>query len=473
MNKSLRARLIVVWFVLLLSGMSLVLAQSAGSPGLGDSLYPNFGNGGYDVEHYDLRLNVDPENNTLTGTATITATATQDLSSFNLDFIGFDIASITVDDGHANGSRSGQELTVTNFATLTAGTPFTVVVEYSGSPEAMTSVALPVPTGWIPYRTGTFVLSEPDGSANFFPSNDHPLDKATYHLEVTVPEPYRVAMNGVVSDILDNQDGTFTTISDVNAPMATYLLTINIALFEEVDPVGTSGVPIRNYFEKGVPEWARATFDRQDEMISYFSTLFGPYPFDVYGAVVLNTDTGSALENQTLSLFGMDSFDQSDFNYSESVVAHELSHQWFGDSVSVADWRDIWLNEGWATYAEGLWVAHTQGDEAFDQWVRDQYSNMVGESMFAPGNPPADNLFDWSVYVRGGLTLHALRLRVGDEAFFQIAQEWTQRYAYGNATTQDFIALAEEISGKPVQDLMDEWLYNPGIPSIPEMGLSS
>jgi aminopeptidase N len=185
----------------------------------------------------------------------------------------------------------------------------------------------------------------------------------------------------------------------------------------------------------------------------------------------MNTEFGAALENQTLSIYGMDMIDVEDVEGTELTVAHELSHQWFGDSVSVADWSDIWLNEGFATYSEGLWIEHLHGREALDAWVKSQYADAVESSYPSPGNPPADDLFNGGVYVWGGLTLHALRLEVGDEAFFQILKTYFEHYKEGNATTDDFIAIAEKVSGKDLTKFFDNWLHSEKIPPIPVMGL--
>ena len=224
--------------------------------------------------------------------------------------------------------------------------------------------------------------------------------------------------------------------------MASYLATINIDELDVETMESANGIPIRNYYSTGLPADVRKPFARQGEMLDYFSELFGPYPFEVYGVFVMDTQFGAALENQTMSIFGMDMIDLDDVEGTELVVAHELAHQWFGDSVSVADWSDIWLNEGFADYSEGLWIEHTQGREALDEWVKSQYATVVDfpEYFPPPGNPPADNLFNGGVYVRGGLTLHALRLEVGDEVFFDILKTYAERYKYGNATTEDFIA---------------------------------
>jgi aminopeptidase N len=443
----------------------------AGSSGLGDSYYPGFGNGGYDVAHYTLDITVnDVSTSDLTAIVTIEAKAIQDLSSFNLDFVGFEIDDITINGEFADFSRKGQELTITPLKPLMENQSFTVVIQYSGSPKEMQSVALPVQTGWVTVDGGSFVLSEPDGSASFYPVNDHPLDKATYTFRVTVPVPLEVAANGVLTDTINNGD-TITFVFEERHPMASYLATINIDEFDVESMKSDEGIPIRNYYSAELPEQVREPFARQGEMLDYFSEIYGQYPFDVYGSMVMNTNFESALENQTLSIFGIDTIDYEDVEGTELIVAHELSHQWFGDSVSVADWSDIWLNEGFATYSEGLWIEHLYGREALDEWVKSQYADAVDSSYPPPGNPPADDLFNGGVYVWGGLTLHALRLEVGDEAFFKILPAYFKRYKDGNATTDDFIAVAEEVSGKDLAAFFDGWLYSEKIPPIPAMGL--
>ena len=441
----------------------------AGSPGLGDSLFPDFGNGGYDATSYLLDITVhDVKTSDLTAITTIEAVATQDLSQFNLDFAGFEITSITVNDEAAEFERDGQELTIIPAQALANGEAFTTVVEYQGVPASMTSKALPFPTGWIAYENGIFVLSEPDGSASFYPVNDHPLDKAKYTIMVTVPKPYEVGANGVLEETIDNGETTTYTFT-VRDEMASYLTTININEFNTETMTSDGGVPIRNYYATNLPDGVNKPFARQGEMIDYFSELFGPYPFEVYGALVMDTEFGAALENQTMSIFGIDMVDLEDIEGTEAVVAHELVHQWFGDSVSVGDWGSIWLNEGFASYGEGLWEEHLNGRDALDEWVNGVYEEVKAYPEFypPPGNPPANDLFNGGVYLRGGLTLHALRLEVGDDVFFEILRTYYDRYKYGNAVTDDFIAVAEEVSGKDLGDFFNAWLYEEQLPELP------
>ena len=445
-----------------------------GAEGAGDSLYPNLGNGGYDVQHYTLDLTVhDVATSALSGNTIIEARATQNLSSFNLDFVGFEITSLTVNGQPGEFERTRQELTVTPIRPLAEGESFTVEVQYGGSPGEMDSMAIQIQTGWITFDGGSFVLSEPDGAASFYPVNDHPLDKATYTFRVTVPEPFEVGANGILTETIEGE-GTTTFVFDANDPMASYLATINIDEFDIETSQSENGVPIRNYFPTGSPEEMRRHFERQGEMIDHFSELFGAYPFEVYGALVIDFEFGAALETQTLSIFSKAMIDGG-AEGSESVVAHELAHQWFGDSVSLADWSDIWLNESFATYSQALWAEHTQGRAALDEWVKGVYGFVLEnrESMSPPGEPPANRLFNAGVYYWGALALHALRLEVGDEAFFEILKTYHERFAEGNARTADFIGVAEEVSGKELSAFFDSWLYSEYLAPIPGLGLEA
>jgi aminopeptidase N len=465
-----------IFAVLLLAAFTTVYAfdPAPGSDSMGDEFYPLLGNGGYDVQHYRLNLDVDVEANIIDGVAIIEAKATQDLSSFNLDFEGFQIGLLLVDDQPAGYTRSEHELTIEPAQPLETGEDFTVSITYTGEPgEDYTSDAGPLYSlGWVAYNGGIFVASEPSGAARWFPANDHPLDKATFTFEITVPEPYVAAANGLLKETLSEGDVT-TYIWQASDPMATYLATVNIDEFAVQTLKGPNGLPIRNYFPEEIAEDAEFDFSRQGEMIELFSRLFGPYPFEAYGAVVSGTSLPFALETQTLSLFGRNIV--SGNRSGEEVIAHELAHQWFGNSVSVASWRDIWLNEGFASYGEHLWTEYLEGYPAMEQDMRNLYVIIDSGTDFAagefppPGNPPPDNLFNGAVYLRGAWTLHALRLEVGSETFFRIVQTYYDRFKYSNASTEDFIAVAEEVSGRDLDSFFQAWLFDEELPDIPEV----
>ncbi len=443
------------------------------SPGIGDSLYPGLGNAGYDVQHYTLDLTInDVETSDLSAVVVIDARATQDLGGFNLDFAGFTLDSITVNDQPAAFDRRERELTVTPAQPLKAGESFVVRAVYHGAPDKFKSAAVDELIGWVVADGGSFVLSEPDGAASYYPVNDHPLDKAAYTFRVTVPKPFVVAANGVL-DAADDHSDTTTFVWEARDPMASYLTTVNIGEFDLETGESPDGVPIRNYYAAGLDEAVREPFVRQGEMLDLYSEVFGPYPFAVYGSIVLDTETGTALEAQTMSVYGVDQLDLEDMASAEQLVAHELAHQWFGDHVSVGDWGDIWLNEGFATYAEGLWIEDTEGAEALDEWVVDTYEYVVeaGDEMVPPGDPQSDDLFNEGVYCRGALTLHALRLEVGGDVFFDILRTYYERFAGGNVRTADFIAVAEEVSGEEFSEFFDDWLHGEEMPSIPDLEL--
>src|SRR5688572_18487570 len=211
---------------------TLGMKAEPGAPGAGDSLYPHLGNGGYDVQHYTLDLTVnDVATADLSGQTVIDARATQTLSSLNFDFIGFEIKEIMVNGRPAEFERSKQELIVTPSSPLAENESFTVEIQYQGSPGEMNSIAIPIQTGWITFDGGSFVLSEPDGAASYYPVNDHPLDKASYTFRVTVLEPFEVAANGVLTETIDNGE-TRTFVFEARDPMASYLATVNIDEFD-------------------------------------------------------------------------------------------------------------------------------------------------------------------------------------------------------------------------------------------------
>jgi aminopeptidase N len=324
--------------------------------------------------------------------------------------------------------------------------------------------------GWIRYRTGIYVASEPSGASTWFPVNDHPLDKATYSFEITVPKPYIVAANGLLKDEIDNGK-TVTYLWETTNPMASYLATIAIADFLIYTDEGPNGLPIRHYLQAGVAPFVEDHVARTAEMIEFFSEIFGPYPFEAYGALYVEADLGFiALETQTLSLFGLRML-QDRPGGPENVVAHELVHQWFGNSVSLARWEDIWLNEGFATYGSFLWAEHLYGREVLEAIMADQYQALRDRS-FTPGDPLHDgSLFNSGVYIQGAWALHALRLEVGDEAFFNILRAYSERYRNSNVTTADFIAVAEEISGQQLDELFNAWLYAGGVPEVTFEGM--
>jgi aminopeptidase N len=430
---------------------------SPGSAGLGDPMYPLAGNGGYDVSHYSLDLDYVPSTNTLTGTAVITARATQPLSRFDLDLRGFTIARLLVDREAATYSRDGQELIVTPRNGIPRGTQFRVTVDYSGTPQVVTDPDNSI-EGWIPTDDGAFVVNEPQGSPSWYPVNDNPRDKATFDFSVTVPAGLTVMANGVLVSN-DTSGGRTTWVWRETDPMAPYLATATLGKFDLTITETSSGIP--SYVAVD-PQLAKGqVLSKLPEAFDFYSSIYGPYPFNATGAIVDKAGfVGYSLETQT----------KPNFPYvpSEATLVHELSHMWFGDSVTLKTWPDIWLHEGFATWSEWIW-SERQGNKSAAQWFNELYNTPAKDTAFwgpavADFTDPA-LLFNGTVYYRGAMTLEALRQKVGDDTFFGIMRGWAQQNRYGTVTTPQFIAFAEQQSGRDLTQFFNVWIYQDAKPA--------
>lgn len=429
-----------------------------------DSLYPGLGDPGYDIDHYAIDISLQ-DTGTIDAVTTIAATALEDLPVITLDFTGFKIESVAVDEADATFDRSKGKLRVTPDVAPPAGEEFIVEIAYSGTPGPVATEAIPVPVGWNTTETGIhYVIAEPDAAHSWFPSNDHPTDKATFTFRIAVPDGVVAVANGLHTESVTDV-GTVTWVYEMPQPMATYLATVVIGdlhIVEDERSTAAAGIRIRNVLTSSTASAPPASLETQGEMMAHLETLFGPYPFDVYGIAVV-PGFGSALENQTLSIFGEPLVNDPVFEF---VLVHELAHQWFGNLVSPGDWSDIWLNEGFATYAEWLWIEHTEGAAAVTQIATGTRDRLVEAGTPPPGSPPADDLFNAGVYQRGALTLYALREKVGDEAFFATLRTYLDEFAHGTARTEDFIRIAEQTSGTGLRNLFDAWLYQKAVPEL-------
>ncbi|HEX6583735.1 MAG TPA: M1 family metallopeptidase [Thermoleophilaceae bacterium] len=458
---------------------SLLIAVSAapaaadftpGAAGAGDPFFPNAGNGGYEVRHYSLKLDYEPQNEQLAGDVTIRARATQDLSSFNLDLRGFKVSSITVDGSAASFTRKDQELTITPSAGLRRNRDFTVRVVYAGHANYVLDPDKSK-DGWIPTDDGAFVVNEPQGSPTWFPANDTPKDFATYDFAITVPEGRTALANGTLVSETDNGDTTTWRWRE-DSPMVTYLSTATNGVFK-LEKGMIAGIPEYNAVDPNTRRFGakepnpQLAWDRlgtvQPAALQFLITLYGPYPFDSVGAIVdWAPNVFYSLESQTKP------------NYwhvpTELTIVHELAHMWFGDAVVLEQWPDMWLNEGFATWSEWRWTEHTTPTTAQDQF-NDLYAtpedSPEGQDLWfpAPNNlADASELFHTPVYDRGAMTLQALRQKVGEETFLTIVRSWYAENRHSNVTTADFIALAERVSGQQLDQFFQVWLFEEGRP---------
>ncbi|MEO5574924.1 MAG: M1 family metallopeptidase [Gaiellaceae bacterium] len=428
-----------------------------GSSGLGDPYFPNGGNGGYDVAHYDLELSYDPATDVLDGNAVVTARATQNLSRFNLDLRGFRISKLTVNGVAAASAREGQELIITPDSGIHNGSTFHVAVEYSGAPEVIVDPDQSI-EGWIPTDDGAFAVNEPQGSPGWFPCNDNPRDKATFDFAVTVPAGLTAMANGILVSSRTS-GGKTTWVWKETDSMATYLSTSTLGKFDLSISTMKNGLPVYVAVD---PQLAKGqVLSKLTESVEFYTDLYGPYPFNAVGAIVDSAkNVGYSLETQT----------KPNFPYvpNEATLVHEISHMWFGDSVTLTQWPDMWLHEGFATWSEWNWSEH-QGNKTAAQWFKQLYNTPAQNTAF--WSPPAGNpdtpafLFDGTIYYRGGMTLQALREKVGEFTFSRIIRDWATQNRYGNVTTPQFVAHAEEISGLNLARFFDVWLYQEGKPT--------
>jgi aminopeptidase N len=443
-----------------------------GGSGVRDPYFAKAGNGGYDVTHYDLKLAYAPDRRHLSGTAGITARATKDLSDFDLDLEGLDVHTVTVEGRDARVSRAGQELTVRPHDGLARGETFRVTVRYSGTPKTITDPD-GSEEGWLPTADGALALGEPTGSMAWYPGNHHPSDKASYDIAVTVPQNLQAVSNGELRS-KRVADGRATYTWHSAEPMASYVAMLAIGHYDITRTTAARGgseddLPVYTAVDPEQSDTSRKVLGKIPEIMEWAEYNFGPYPFSSTGAVVdREDDAGYALETQNRPVF-------PGAPDTETLV-HELVHQWFGNSVTPKSWRDMWLNEGFATYAEWLWQEDNGGDSAqeiFDALYRGDHfdDEEAGKAIWAfpPAKPSgAAHISDSPVYWRGAMVVHKIRQTVGDDAFYDLVQGWTATHRHGNADTDDFTAYVEEKApDKDFEAIWADWLYGNGKPARP------
>jgi aminopeptidase N len=424
--------------------------------GVGDELFPDLGNPGIDVAHYDVRLTYDPATDVLDGDVRIDLTATIDLATFTLDATVPEIGQVTVDGAPVTFTHDDPELRITPSAPFTAGSGHTVEIGYS-APVGPGSSPIGLDTGWYDTSGGSFVLNEPDGARRWLPSNDHPSDKATFRFAITVPAGLTAVANGALVDHSTGPAGE-TWVWQEDRPMATYLIQVLTGDYELVEGTGPAGLPLVSAVLRRDRAALQPVLDGIAEQIDFFDDLFGPYPLDRYGVAITDSFGGLAMETFGRSLFSRDDFVGTPVGFlQELLLSHELAHQWFGNAVTPARWTDIWLNESFATYGQWLWLDHlglvSIDDEAESARARRSPNPIT--------SPPVSDLFGFNSYDGGAATLHALRLTIGDDAFFTLLQRWAADNTGRSRTTADFIALADEVAGTDLAQFFDDWLFAP------------
>ncbi|MEU5693445.1 M1 family metallopeptidase [Actinosynnema sp. NPDC020468] len=424
---------------------------SIGGDGAGDAYYPQDGNTGYDVLSYDVSVDYDPASKHLDGVTAVKATATADLTRFNLDLYRLKVAKVLVDGVERTFAQEGDhELVIT--ADLKQGKEFTAVVTYGGEPALFEERALGR-SGWqISKSGGAFAAGEPHSATTWFPANDTPRDKALFSLTARVPDGWSVVSNGVEKGS-ESRDGKTTFRWAAAEPMATYLTTVAVDRWTFERGALADGTPVVTAYAPGVAKGE----DRLPEVLEFLSSRFGPYPFTSAGGIFLADDIGFSLETQGRPIYaGWADLD---------TVVHENAHQWFGDSVSLSSWADICLNECFASYASWLW------DEKEGADLDDRYRSEVGKR----GDQSTywnRKLYDMGrgnefrgVYDKGQLALHALRRQLGDDVFDRVLKGWVADHRFGNASWPEFENYVEKTSGQDLAGFFGAWFRGDERPS--------
>jgi aminopeptidase N len=425
-----------------------------GAETAGDTVYPAYGNGGYDVSHYDVRIRWTASSKRIVATTKITAKAKHGLSRLSLDLTrNLNVGRVLVNGKRAGWRQIGHKLRVTPQRAVRQGTEFRVKVAYAGRPRTMMDPD-GSSEGWFRTSDGAVALNQPVGALTWFPNNDTTRDKARFDVRVNVRSGLEVAGNGnLVSR--RTAKGRTTWHWRMGRPMSPALSMIGIGQYDVDRRRGADGTPFLSFTDPKLTSPAtKAALRKLPRMLAWLETVYGPYPFGSSGLVIERVNSGYALETQTRPVMpgGAD----------PSTTIHELAHQWFGNSVGPRDWNHIWLNEGWAVYTEWLW-AHRQGGPTPHQTFRRTFAaHPAGDDFWTvpPGNPDRpENLFNAAIYDRGAMTLQALKERIGSKAFQRLAKRWLGEHKYGTATTAQFIRLAEQVSGKQLDTLFDDWLF--------------
>ncbi|WP_323791929.1 M1 family metallopeptidase [Nocardioides sp.] len=452
----------------------------AGARTAGDTLFPHQGNGGYDVQHYDLAI-AYARNGSIQATATIDAQATAEapLSEFSLDLEGLTVSGVTVNGVAATYTRVTEPDTfklVVTPATPVSG-DFTTVVNYGGTPTSHTDPDGST-EGWTQTQSGGVVaLNEPVGAMTWFPNNNTPRDKATFTTRLTVPftppEADEVPINqtAVSTGVLDEVTTTSSTrtfVWEQPNQQAPYLSLVAIGNYL----TATSDVPLS---VGTTPEWSYANAiispissfatgrAKLSPILKSLEARYGTYPGSSTGLVVDSSTLGYALETQDRPYF--------EFTVGQNTLIHELAHQWFGNAVSPSDWSDIWLNEGPATYLATQVEAELYGGDStevtyYDLWESTDEDDQFWDVPVAGFDDPAD-LFGAPTYDRGAMTLEAMRTALGTDVLDEIMATWIERFGGRDASTADWMELSEEISRQDLRLFFQDWLFDTDKPEWP------
>src|ERR1700712_3244733 len=434
-----RRSLVVIALAFSLALLGGTIASAAEAPERPtEPFFPRSGNRGYDVKHYDVSLGYQPRSGQLTARDVVEARATSGLRKFSLDLGGLKVTSVSVDGEAAKFSRGKGKVKIVPATPIAKGERFTVELRYQGLPRKVTDPDGST-EGWYRTSDGAVAVGEPVGTAAWLACNNAPPDKASFDIQITVPAGLKAVSNGKLVG-RERVDRRVRFSWSEPAPMASYLALVDLGQGNLVH--GQVGkLPTWTLIDPRLASKSRAAIDSLPEIIRWESHLYGPYPFAAAGSVVDVADLQYALETQSRPIYA--------FAPDRTTVVHETAHQWFGDSVSLERWPNIWLNEGFATWTQ-WYFSERHGGRSAQQVFAELYRKPASKTGF--WNPPsghpgqAKNLFAVSTYVRGAMTLQALRDKIGTQDLIKILRTWATDRRYVHGDIEEFVTLAEKVS---------------------------
>ncbi|MGC4892890.1 M1 family metallopeptidase [Micromonospora sp. DT31] len=429
--------------------------QAGRSTPVADKVYPARGTDALDVLHYDLELDWAPSTKTLTGTATLRIRPVENAPSLVLDFMPYQVDGVTVDGSPAPGAVAREKLTVT--APVVADQPVTLVVKYHGSPKTT-----PMPSQrkdvealglTVTKEGGLWTMQEPFGALTWYPANDQPSDEALYDIRVTVPAGWSAIASGTPA----GQSGTTFTYRSTD-PVATYLTTLAVGKYQKLTATGPRGIPLTYWYRKGVDDKLVPYLKKSPQYLTWLEKKFGPYPFPSGGVVVVDSASGMETQ-QMITMGGKIENTRARRDRWGSDVVHEYAHQWFGNSVTPTTWTDLWLNEGWASYAQDLYTQETLklSDASLDRYLS-AADAALRKKLGPPGKPDPKRFAEGNVYLCSEAMLHEIHKQLGDKAFFALARAWVQEQRNTQQDRASFIAFVNKQTGRDFTKLIDTWL---------------
>lgn len=473
MSMMLKARRVSIAATTALLSVSVAVSPATAADGAqsgGERLFPGLGNGGYDVRSYDVAYDFRPGQPKMAASVDLVAAATQKLSSFSLDAVARQVSAVSV-----NGVPAGfqldnarEKLVVTPRRALRDGLPFRVKIAYVAD-RTLEPKSLAFPEQdhfdhWTDTDSGFSLMGQPDRSHLFFPMNDVPSDKARMTWRVTVPKGLQAAANGTLKAQWTVGDRT-TYVFSTRDPIPTHVAQLAVGRFTQTTGRGPHGLPLRSFVDTPKAAAAKARVALIPSQLRWIEQQTGSrYPFETYGVLGVGGVTGYALESATLSMFNAD-YLTDPVDQGTGTMVHELTHQYFGNAVSVRKWDDMWLSEGHAVYYTGRYRAD-QGETTMDEFMKDVYAfEREHRAQYGPPGRPAD-LIDVlaGTNTGGAFFLYDLGNLVGPTTFRAIEHTFFERFRGRSASTQDYIAVANEVSGRDLTAYVNAWIYGKTTP---------